>query len=195
MIVFIITAIILLLFFVTLITDLCFVFEYQEKFSFRVRVWFISVKGEKLLSLFGSENETNMPQEPPASATPKQKRSPSDIIELISFIIDFIKSALGEFARYAKLKLCKIKILIATDDPAQTAVVYGVASTALYTALEFFDSFLNVKKSYKSIGVAPDFTSNECKLDMKIILKFKIIYLLLAFVHLLPKLAEAKKGK
>ena len=125
----------------------------------------------------------------------KQKKSPSDVIDAVGYIIGVIGAILGEFIKYARIKVVRIKISIGTDDCAETAMLYGAISSALYSLLEFFDSFLFVKKSYRNIGVFPDFTSDRCRVDMKLVLKIKIIHLLLILVGILPTLAKAKKGK
>lgn len=193
--------IILVLLFVlllVLLSDISLIFSYKDKFIFKVRFLCVSLSGSKLIEIIQSREKPDSSEtvkskiEPPKE---KRKKTFSDIIEIVSFIASLIKSILGEFLKYAKLKLCKVKISIGTDDCAETALAYGGASSALYTVLEFLDSMMTVKKSYKNIGVIPDYTSDECKVDIKIVLKIKILHLLFAFIHISPQLAKAQKGK
>ena len=178
-----------------LLLDISLVFTYKEGFDLKVRIFIFSLSAKEIAKMTSKKEKTKESTSTEESQkTVKKKKSVSDIFELISTIIDVIKAVLGEFAHYARIKLCKIKISIGSEDSAQTALIYGAASPALYTLIEFFDSFLNIKKNYKNIGIAPDFLSDECKADIKIILKIKIKHLLLAFVNILPTLT-AKKGK
>lgn len=198
MIVLTIFLVIILLVALLLISDISLVFSYKEKFSFKVGILCFYLSGSKIIQMVEAREENkDLVAEKPESVSKKEKKklSPSEILSLASYILDLIKAVLGEFARYARLKLCRVKISIGTDDPAQTALLYGTVSSALYTAFEFLDSFMTVKKNYKNIGVAPDFTSDGCKFDFKVVLKIKIIHLLLAFIHISPILAESKKGK
>lgn len=183
-----------------LLLDISLVFSYKEKFNFNVRIFCFSISGSKIIEIVESreKNKDSKPIKPVENSNEsrrKKKKSPSDIIELIVYIAELIKAILGEFCNYARLKLCRVKVSIATEDAAQTALIYGAASSAIYTALEFLDSFMTVKKNYKNIGVAPDFTADECRIDFKVVLKLKIIHLILAFINISPLLASAKKGK
>lgn len=190
---------VILLVVLLLLLDISLVFSYKEKFEFKVKILFISLSGSKILDIVESKEDNRelkdkKPQEI-AEERPKKKKTPSDIIDLVTYIVGIIKAVLGEFARYARLKICTVKVSIGSEDCAHTALLYGVVSSALYTVLEFLDSLITVKKNYKKIGIAPDFTSEECRVEMKIILRFKILHLLLAFIHILPSLARAKKGR
>lgn len=178
-----------------LLVDVSLVLAYKDGFKLKIRIFIFPLPVEKLVGMTSGEGKSGKDKSPKIpNATAKKKKTASDIVELISTIVDIIKAVLGEFVRYARLKLCRIKITIGSDDPAQTALIYGAASPVLYTAIEFFDSFLNIKKNYKNIGIAPDFVSDECRADIKIVLRIKIIHLLLALVNVVSVLA-AKKGK
>ncbi len=190
----------LLLVFAVLFADISLVFVYKDEFNFKIKLGCFSISGKKIIDIIESreknkDNSQVNTEETHQIKKQRKKKSPSDIVDLVSYITDLIKAILGQFCKYAKLKLCRVKISIATEDAAETALIYGAASSALYTALEFFDSFITIKKNYKNIGIAPDFSSEECRIDLKVILKVKIIHLLLAFIGISPVLASAKKGK
>lgn len=195
--VYIIAALILLIL-LLLFLDISLIFSYKEKFSFTVKFGIVSLSGSKIVEMIESsekDKSKNQSLQANKKAASKKKKTPSDIIDTVTYVIDLIGAILGEFTSYARIKFARVKIAIGCEDCAETALIYGAVSSALYSVLEILDSFITVKKNYKHIGVYPDFTSDSCRADIKIILKLKILHLLLAFVHLLPKLAEAKKGK
>ena len=185
----------LLLVLLLLFSSLSFIFEYNEKFTFKLRFLFVSLKGEKILNIIESGNSKSDNREEIKKIQKKKKKTLSDTVDLVIFILELIKGIFGEFLRYAKIKLCYIDVKIASDDAASTALLYGVASTAIYSALEFFDTFVLLSKNYKKVSVYPDFTSTDSKAKLKIVIKLKPIHLILAAMHLLPILASQKKGK
>lgn len=179
-----------------LFVDLSFVFELKEEFSFKVKVLFLTLDAEKIAKLIPSDKkDSNVPQKTENLKKKHKKKSFSDIIDTLIDVLDLVKAIFKEFLRYAKLKVSFLDLKIATEDAANTALLYGAASTAVYTAMEFLDSFITLKKSYKKIAVYPDFAGTETKVSLKIIISIKPIHVLLAAMHLLPSLAEKQKGK
>lgn len=192
----IILGIIILLITAILITNVSLVVGYEDKFYFRLKIFFFTINLSKLADKLegqGEEPSVKLPEE--LKSGKKKKLTPSDIIELISFVAELIRAVLGEFFRYARLKICNIRIAVGSEDAAKTAMLYVTLSSALYTVIEFFDSLMTVKKNYKNIGIEPDFTLDSCRIKFKIVLKIKIIHLLLAFIHILPILASGKGRK
>ena len=186
----------LLLITLILFLNVSFIFELNEEFISKIRVLCFALKGDKIAKL--AEGRTKGESDDKKSTQQKKIKKPRGIpeaIESISSIIDMIKSIFGEFIRYVRLKICYVDVKIATDDAAHTALVYGAASSAVYFALEFLDTVLTLKKNYKKILVYPDFTSDKTEAKLKIVLRIKPIHVILAAMHLLPKLAEKRKEK
>ena len=192
----IILGIIILLIAAILITDVSLVAGYGDKFYFRLKIFFFTINLSKLADKFeGQEEEPSVKLPEELKSGKKKKLTPSDIIELVSFAAELIRAVLGEFFRYARLKICNIRVAVGSEDAAKTAMLYGTLSSALYTAIEFFDSLMTVKKNCKNIGIQPDFTLDSCRIRFKIVLKIKIIHLLLAVIHIAPVLASGKGRK
>lgn len=98
--------------------------------------------------------------------TEKPKEEPQKTGEKITEILDLVKiilnNVLSPFGRYLKLEIAKIYVSIGTDDPAKTAVYYGLASQSVAYIVEFLSNVTNVSvKNKKSISVVPDFTSES----------------------------------
>lgn len=179
-----------------LFLNLSFVFELKEEFSFKVKVLFITLNAEKIANLLSSDKKDESVKQKTETLKKKhKKKSPSGIIEALVDIVDLIKAIFKEFLRYARLKVSFLDLKIATEDAANTALLYGAVSTAVYTAIEFLDNFITIKKSYKKIAVYPDFAGTQTKVNLKIVISIKPIHVLLAAMHLLPSLAEKQKGK
>ena len=173
-----------------LFLNISFVFEYKEEFDFKIKILFVTLNADKLAG-----NKENSVKEKTTTIKKKRKKSISEKIDVIKDIVDLIKAVFGELLKYARLKVCYLDLKVATDDAAKPALTYGAVSSAVYTAIEFLDSFVNVKKSYKKINIYPDFSETSAKVNLKIIISIKSIHLLLSAMHLLPMLAGKQKGK
>lgn len=188
---YIVLALVLLLALILFI-DISVTVMWREEFNLKVKVFLFPLNLEKLL-------EKNSEAKPKKDITEKpkkkkRKRSAEEILHLVSYIFRLVSLSFAEFKRYARINIAKLKISVSASSPDETAMLYGTVSSALYTAIEILSASFNVKRNYKSIGVISDFLSEECKLDLKVIIKIKPIHLLLALVHVMSGLAQ-KKGK
>lgn len=114
------------------------------------------------------------------------KRNLKHILRLAAAII---KTFLKRFGRYLRIEASGLEIAVATEDPAQTAVLYG----AVYLAAEtFFDAFAaepafrKLKKS--DLALYADFSETKPHLHGKITFTLCVWQL---FAILLPTLISA----
>lgn len=124
----------------------------------------------------------------------KVKLTLERVVYLIEKFVELIKAVTAETCRYVRVKVCHVKIKVATDDAAKTAQTYGIVSGAVWSALEFLSYNMNVKRCDKNIEVFPDFTSTEFSVDIKLVLKIKPIQAIGVAMHLLPILTKRKAG-
>lgn len=125
----------------------------------------------------------------------KVKLTIERVVYLIERFVELIKAVTAEACRYVRVKVCHVRIRVATDDAAKTAQTYGVVSGAVWSALEFLSYNMNVKRCDKNVEIYPDFTSTEFSTDIKLVLKIKPIHAIGAVMHLLPILSKGKAGK
>lgn len=181
-------------------TNVSFVFKLKDDFFFDVKLGVFSFGGERFINLMESDEVIALFSRQPKLNIVRKRRNkvkitPIDVIDDVSYLTNLIKAIFGEFITFVKVKVCKLKIKIATEDAAETAIAYAGAASALYTAIEFLDSLMTVKRNYKNIGVVPDFTSDECSIDLNIVLKIKILHLIRAYYNLAPSIAGVQKGR
>lgn len=117
------------------------------------------------------------------------------VIYVIERFVELVKAITAEACRYVRVKVCYVKIKVASDDAARTAQTYGIVSGAVWSALEFLSYNMNVKRCDKKVEIFPDFTSTEFSVDVKLVLKIKPIHAIGAMMHLLPILSKRKAGK
>lgn len=176
-----------------LFIDISVTVLWNKDLDLKVKVFMFPLNLEKILTK-SAEDKPNKEALDTAKKKKRRKKSAEEILNLISYIFRLISLSFAEFKRYARITISRLKISVSASSPDETAMLYGTVSSALYTLVELLSSSFNVKRNYKSIGVVSDFLSEECKLDLKVIIKLKPIHLILALVHVMSGLAQ-KKGK
>lgn len=98
-----------------------------------------------------------------------KKKSPQEIISMIQMVSSLAVAVIQRFAKHLRIKIARIKLVIATDDAATTAIVYGAVSQSLNLLLPVLEDVKNFQKLKKAdISVDCDFVSNEPVIDVKL---------------------------
>ena len=99
----------------------------------------------------------------------KGKKSPRDIISIIQTVATVSVAVIKRFAKHLRIKIAKINLVVASDDAASTAIIYGAVCQSinvLMPVLEDVKNFKNLKNA--DITVDCDFGSTEPKIDIKL---------------------------
>lgn len=98
----------------------------------------------------------------------KKKLTPADILELVQLVTVLIKTLFSKFGQRLRLDLTKIHITVASEDPATTAIEYGVICQSVAYLVEILDTVTNVSPvENKDIGVHVDFLSDKPSVDIQ----------------------------
>lgn len=113
--------------------------------------------------------------------SPSPQKEKNSLNQTISYYIDFIKEvifkAIKKFGKYLKIEIKSIKISVSDEDPAKTAISFGIIVQAVSYIKELIDNFMNVKyigKNDHYICVIPDYISGKTTADIDLSLKIKI---------------------
>ena len=118
-------------------------------------------------------------------------KQPSEIITAIKSAAVIIKQLLSSFSKYLKIKLAKIDVTVGTPDAADTAVAYGAITGSINVLLPLLEETKNFSTSkHCKINVAADFTAEECKMELKIVLSLRVWQLIKIALATLIKLAK-----
>ena len=77
---------------------------------------------------------------------PEEAKHERTLSENLSLIIDVVKVLLGRFFRHLRIDLSRIHISVASEDAAQTAILYGIVSQSVAYLLELLGTSLEFKK-------------------------------------------------
>ncbi len=100
------------------------------------------------------------------TAKPKSKRSLLDNLGLIKAILDDIPP---RFLRHLKVKLSRIVIVVASDDAAKTAIMYGAVSQTVAYIVAFLDQMSRLKYAPDAeVDVIANFLAEKPTANVKI---------------------------
>lgn len=120
----------------------------------------------------------------------KEKGFSRTVVELFSYL-KIIFSEIGYFLRKLKIRDFSCNITVSDADAAETAISYGLISTAVYGFTGFLNSVTDFK--YKKISVNADYSGNNSLLQLGFTVKIKILYLVIIAFKLLIKFINYKR--
>ena len=93
-------------------------------------------------------------------------------------ITDIALAVIKKFFGHLQIKVSRIKLVVATDDAATTAVAYGAITQSLNILLPALESVKNFKGLRRAdIDVRPDFLSDSPTVDVKISFSIRVWHL------------------
>ncbi|MBQ7377572.1 MAG: DUF2953 domain-containing protein [Clostridia bacterium] len=114
---------------------------------------------------------------------PNQKRS---ILSTVQLIYKLLKGIYSRFIGRLHIRIDRLKIAVATDDAAKTAILYGGVSQTVSYILAFCEEQSNLQPiKEKNVSVSADFLSDKTTADVHICLWLRLVTAL----HLLFRLA------
>ena len=127
---------------------------------------------------------------------PKQKKSLSDILGIISMVKDLVSKVIKTFFKHLKIDLARCHITVATGDAATTAIAYGAICDA---SLHLFKLLENVKgfelPEAQDFSIDTDFLGDSTKLDIKISFSLRVWHVFhVAFAALGALISNILKG-
>ena len=166
-----IIAFLLLLSLVKVTVKLSFVNDLQV----RLKILFISIK---IYPLKAAEPKKAAPakKKPPAPAKPRPEKKTPPIKDILHLVKELVAESYSKFRHYIRLEEYRVKVLVATDDPAKTGVLYGAVCAALGALSVVTD---RIKRRSKKKGrfyteVTPDFIAEQPELFLSVALSLRI---------------------
>lgn len=159
--------------------NLCFLF-----FKFNIFDFSINQKKKKL-----NEDESEL-DDNDSKKTKKHKnkkiKKKKSFIENVEFIIDILKSFRGPLKRLLKkihINIDNIDIVVASDDVAQTSILYGKIFGFINSSIAFLSNFCTINK--KKVLISYDFNNDKLKYIVKIKIKLRIFVILVCVISIL----------
>ena len=92
----------------------------------------------------------------------------SDLFSIVSIIVSFVKNFILFFVKSVRIKAFKLKITVATEDAAKTALTYTAITQSINSLFPLLDKLKTFKKlpKGKDLAVNADFTSETPTVDI-----------------------------
>lgn len=122
-----------------------------------------SLEGKKKLS-------KKKKQKKDKKGKPDKEEEAPDLISIVSIVTSFVKSFLKVFAGSVRLKFSRLKIVVASEDAATTAITYGTVTQGINVLFPLLEGIKNVKKlpPKKELSVRADFLSDTPSVDIDV---------------------------
>ena len=100
----------------------------------------------------------------------------ADLLTIISIVISFVKSFIRLFAGSIRVKASRLKIVVASEDAAQTALTYTAVTQSVNVLFPLLNGLKAVKRlpKGKDLSVDIDFLSDTPKIDADIELYIRV---------------------
>lgn len=104
-----------------------------------------------------------------------EKKSISEIIDNVKLISKLAVTVIHKFFKHLTIKIARIKMIIATEDAATTAVAYGAITQSLNILLPALESVKNFKDLKNAeIEIEPSFLDSSPTVDIKIAFSIRV---------------------
>ena len=108
----------------------------------------------------------------------KEKKSISETISGVKMITDIVLAVIKKFFGHLQIKMTRIKMIVATEDAATTAIAYGAITQSLNILLPALESVKNFKKLKKTeIDIRADFLADSPTFDVEISFAIRVWHL------------------
>ena len=106
----------------------------------------------------------------------EERYEKGDLLSIISIVISFVKSFIRLFAHSIRIKASRLKITVASEDAAQTALTYTAVTQSVNVLFPLLNGLKTVKKLPKGndLTVDIDFLSDTPTIDADIELYIRV---------------------
>lgn len=158
--------------------------EYCQKPFVAVQVgWFrfVLVGGPKRADRPPRQKRKPKPKQEPRPAPDKPKKPPRTLpaeakpplTEVLAAFRDLIVGMCRGFAREIEIELLRLRVLVATDDPAKTGMLYGTVCALLTSVQAIAEHAPRIRKDHVTIAAECDFLACSWELDAAVCLSVR----------------------
>ncbi len=98
--------------------------------------------------------------------------------EIITMVLELVKVVFSRFGRHLRIDVTRLRLVVATGDAAQTAILWGAICPAVGALLEILDRITNLRTVKNcDIDVVPDFAADTFRADICIAFSLRVWHL------------------
>lgn len=113
-------------------------------------------------------------KKPKKSKKPARPAAEPTLTDLLTAFLDLLGGLFRDFKRHLYVECFRLRLLIATDDAAKTALAYGAVCPLVYETGELALQAKRVKKENVNVSVESDFLADKPEIDAELALSVRI---------------------
>ncbi|MBR5263451.1 MAG: hypothetical protein IKV50_02025 [Clostridia bacterium] len=106
--------------------------------------------------------------------TPKKYTETPALTAIITAFKDLVLGILGRFAKHLRLEMLRLRVLVASDDAAKTAMEYGAVCTAAGLVVTAAEALPRTNPKTVDVRIECDFLAETPEIDAEICLSIRI---------------------
>ena len=128
---------------------------------------------------------------------PKKRKKPArpaaepTLTDLLTAFLDLLGGLLRDFKRHLCVDCFRLRVLLASDDAAKTALAYGAVCPLVYEAGELALQAKRVKRENVNVSVECDFLADKPEIDAELALSVRVWRLGVVGLRALRKVLHA----
>ena len=139
----------------------------------------------------GAKKETEKKKAPEK----KRQVTAESAITAIKAVKDALAELWDKLRRRMKIKLIQLRLIIATDEAAKTAVIYGAAANACDTLLDVLRRYMKYTEKDGAVCVSADFTKEKTEFDLDVEFSLTVFGAIAVLLPTLNKYLSENKNK
>ena len=177
--------------------------KYEDKLVVYIRVLFVKIqlypkkekkkryphsmsrrKAQKIKDSLTKKKKKSKKKSKEKTKEKSKKEDKYDILSIISIITTFVRNFLKLFVKSARIKTSKLHIIVASENAAKTAILYGAVTQATNVLFPLLDSIKTFKKlpRGKDLLVETDFLVDKPTIKADITIYIRVGGILKALI-------------
>ena len=174
------------------------IFTYYDKAAVKLGILFFRWDAAKLVQNYLERKKDVKPKMVETEQTKSEKSKSIDLLGFGEFLIhvgSVIRLAIKEHLEKTQVYLKELRVSVATDDAAQTALLCGGVYNAANGLCALLQHFSDFRCDNRNLSISPDFTSDKTKFTLHLVMSTKLIHLIGVFLRSYIRFFEGKDKK
>ncbi len=105
----------------------------------------------------------------------RTKKNEPKLKDRLSLYLSLVTSLYERFFHHFRMDVSRLRIMVATGDAAETAILTGAVSGLVACTAEILSEHTNLRRTYRAdIAVIPDFLSERSRVDCRIVFSLRL---------------------
>lgn len=114
---------------------------------------------------------------------PPEKRTLEEFFSFLEILSGAVREAGKTLQKHLRIRLNSFSLVVASQDAAQTAMIFGTANAAFYSFYAVLKAFSRFSVRDDKVSIVADYVGSAWQCKMRLTMRIKPVFLLSAFLH------------